>query len=132
MTISETLLIAVIIAIILMIAGNVVFSWVAERRNPAIGRFVECDGVRLHYIDRGDVAAPWIVLFHGNGSMIQDFLISGLVDELAKQYRVLCFDRPGFGHSERPRLRIWTATAQAALFVKALKQLDVRAPVLPG
>jgi len=64
--------------------------------------------------------------------MIQDFVISGLVDRLAKQNRVLCFDRPGFGHSERPRLRIWTASAQAALFVEALKQLGVRDPVLIG
>jgi pimeloyl-ACP methyl ester carboxylesterase len=53
------------------------------------------------------------VLFHGNGSMIQDLLISGVVDRLASRYRVLCFDRPGFGYSQRPRMRIWTATSQA-------------------
>jgi pimeloyl-ACP methyl ester carboxylesterase len=64
--------------------------------------------------------------------MIQDFLISGLVDRLAEQNRVLCFDRPGFGHSERPRLRIWTASAQATLFVHALKRLGVRDPVVLG
>jgi pimeloyl-ACP methyl ester carboxylesterase len=73
-----------------------------------------------------------VVLFHGNGSMIQDFTISGLVDLLARRNRVLCFDRPGFGYSQRPRLRIWTATAQAALFVKALHQLGVRNPVVLG
>jgi pimeloyl-ACP methyl ester carboxylesterase len=73
-----------------------------------------------------------VVLFHGNGSMIQDFTISGLVDLLARRNRVLCFDRPGFGYSQRPRLRLWTATAQAALFAKALHQLGVRNPVLLG
>src|SRR5690348_6585195 len=114
MTVTETILIVAVVAVFLLIISNVVFSWIAERRNPPIGKFIECDGVQLHYIDRGDVAAPWVVLFHGNGSMIQDFLISGLVDLLAKQNRVLCFDRPGFGHSERPRLRVWTASAQAA------------------
>jgi pimeloyl-ACP methyl ester carboxylesterase len=103
-----------------------------ERRNPPIGKFIECDGVSLHYIDRGDPAAARVVLFHGNGSMIQDFTISGLVDHLARNHRVLCFDRPGFGHSRRPRFRIWTATAQAALFVKALNQLGVRNPVVLG
>jgi pimeloyl-ACP methyl ester carboxylesterase len=64
--------------------------------------------------------------------MIQDFILSGLVDLLARRYRVLCFDRPGFGYSQRPRSRIWTATAQAALFVKALDQLGVRNPVVLG
>jgi pimeloyl-ACP methyl ester carboxylesterase len=71
------------------------FSLVAERRNPPI----ECDGVRLHYLDGGDPAARCVVLFHGNGSMIQDFTISGLVDRLARRNRVLCFDRLGFGCS---------------------------------
>ena len=94
--------------------------------------FVECDGVRLHYIDRGETDAPCVVLFHGNGTMLQDLQISGLVDLLARGHRVLCFDRPGFGHSQRPRSRIWTATAQAALFANALQQLGVRNPAVLG
>jgi pimeloyl-ACP methyl ester carboxylesterase len=72
------------------------------------------------------------VLFHGNGSMIQDLLISGIVDRLASRYRVLCFDRPGFGYSQRPRMRIWTATSQAGLFVRALGQLGVHDPIVLG
>ena len=27
----------------------------AERDNPPVGRFIDVDGVRLHYIDRGPV-----------------------------------------------------------------------------
>jgi pimeloyl-ACP methyl ester carboxylesterase len=73
-----------------------------------------------------------VVLFHGNGSMIQDFMISGLVDLLAQNNRVVCFDRPGFGYSQRPRFRFWTAETQAALFVKAFNQLGVRDPVVLG
>jgi pimeloyl-ACP methyl ester carboxylesterase len=132
MTIAETVLLIAALLLIVLVVGNVVFSKVAERRNPPVGKFTECDGVRLHYIERGDPAAPCVVLFHGNGSMIQDFTISGLVDLLAQKNRVVCFDRPGFGHSNRPRFRIWTAVAQAALFVKALNQLGVRNPVLLG
>jgi hypothetical protein len=123
MSTAETVSVIVAVALILLALGNIVFSVLAERNNPPIGTFTECDGVRLHYLDCGDPAAPCVVLFHGNGSMIQDFTISGLVDRLARCNRVLCFDRPGFGYSQRPRSRIWTATAQAALFVKALNQL---------
>jgi pimeloyl-ACP methyl ester carboxylesterase len=128
---AEIVFIVVGVLLVLMI-GNIVFSFVAERKNPPIGSFIDCEGVRLHYLQRGDPLAPSVVLFHGNGSLIQDLIISGLVDRLARHNRVLCFDRPGFGYSQRPRARIWTATAQAALFVKALNHLGVRDPVVLG
>ncbi|MGY4624857.1 alpha/beta fold hydrolase [Bradyrhizobium sp. USDA 4486] len=132
MTTAETVLLIGALSLALLAIGNIGFSKLAERRNPPIGTFLECDGVVLHYIDRGDPAAPCVVLLHGNGSMIQDFTISGLVDLLARTNRVVCFDRPGFGYSQRPRLRIWSAAAQAALLVKALDQLGIRAPVVLG
>jgi pimeloyl-ACP methyl ester carboxylesterase len=132
MSTTETVVLVIVVILIVLVIGNIVFSRIAERRNPPIGSFIECDGVRLHYIDRGDPAATCVVLFHGNGSMIQDFIISGLVDVLARGNRVVCFDRPGFGHSQRPRSRVWTATTQAALFAQVLGQLGVRNPVLLG
>ncbi|WP_036019063.1 alpha/beta fold hydrolase [Bradyrhizobium sp. WSM1743] len=132
MTTAETVLLIGALFLALLVIGNIGFSKLAERRNPPIGKFLKCDGVVLHYIDRGDPAAPCVVLLHGNGSMLQDFIISGLVDLLARNNRVVCFDRPGFGHSQRPRLRIWSAAAQAALLMKALDQLGVRDPVVLG
>jgi hypothetical protein len=85
----------------------------AQRDNPPKGRFIEIDGVRLHYGERG-TGRP-LVLFHGNGSMIRDFESSGLIDLGAKTYRRTVFDRPGFGHSFRPRDIVWTLAAQADL-----------------
>jgi alpha/beta hydrolase fold len=76
----------------------------AERDNQPIGQFIEVDGVRLHYLDRG--SGEPIVLLHGNGSMIQDFQSSGLIEIASQKYRVIAFDRPGFGHSARPRRTI--------------------------
>lgn len=128
----ESAVLVIAVVLIVVVAGNVIFQVIAERRHPPIGRFIDCDGVRLHYIDRGHVDAPCVVLFHGNGTMIQDLTISGLVDLLASQCRVVCFDRPGFGYSARPRSRIWTPTAQAGLFAKALDQLGVHNPVVLG
>src|ERR1700744_6340220 len=78
----------------------------AVRDNPPQGQFLEINGVRLHYIERG--AGEPLVLLHGNGSMIQDFESSGLIDLAADNYRVIIFDRPGFGHSDRPRNGLWT------------------------
>jgi len=48
---------------------------------------------------------------HGNGSMIEDFESSGLIDLAAENHRVIVFDRPGFGHSDRPRNVVWTPDA---------------------
>src|SRR4051794_699492 len=96
----------------------------AERRNPPLGRFITVDGVRLHYVDRG-TGTP-LFLLHGNGSMIEDFQSSGLIDLAAKNYRVIAIDRPGFGHSNRPRSTVWTPQAQADLIAAALGPLLLR------
>ncbi|CAN5682862.1 alpha/beta hydrolase [soil metagenome] len=101
-----------------------------ERNNPPMGRFLKVDGVHLHYIERG--RGEPLVLLHGNGSMGREFDIAGLVDMASEHYRVIVFDRPGFGHSERPRDRIWTPEAQAALLHKALGRLGVESAVVFG
>ena len=102
----------------------------AEYENPATGRFLEVNGVRLHCIERG-TGKP-LVLLHGNGSMIEDFESSGLIDLAAKNHRVIVFDRPGFGHSARPRNVIWTPDAQAELIEGALQQLGVSRALVLG
>jgi pimeloyl-ACP methyl ester carboxylesterase len=102
----------------------------AERENPPAGRFLDINGVRLHYIERG-TGEP-LVLLHGNGSMIQDFDSSGLIDFAARDHRVIVFDRPGFGHSNRPRNVIWTPDAQAELINGALQRLGVTKAIVLG
>jgi pimeloyl-ACP methyl ester carboxylesterase len=102
----------------------------AERDNPPAGRFLKVKGVRLHYVERG--AGDPVVLLHGNGSMIQDFECSGLINLAAKDYRVIVFDRPGFGHSDRPRSTVWTPDAQAELIEGALSQIGVSNAIVLG
>jgi pimeloyl-ACP methyl ester carboxylesterase len=102
----------------------------ALRENPPTGRFIEVNGVRIHYVERG--AGRPLVLLHGNGSMIQDFESSGLIELACENYRVIVFDRPGFGHSDRPRNVSWTPQAQADLFFEALEQLGVRSALILG
>ncbi len=50
---------------------------------------------------------------------------------MAMAYRVVAIDRPGFGHSERPRGR-WTESAQASLLPEAFRLLDVDRAVIVG
>jgi len=102
----------------------------AEAENPPQGRFVEVDGVRLHYIEKGE--GPTLVLLHGNGVLANDFVHSGLLDRAAEHYRVIAFDRPGFGYSERPRSKVWTPQAQARLLHHALQELEVESAIVLG
>ena len=102
----------------------------AERNDPQSGTFMDVDGTRLHYVDRG--SGPVIVLLHGNALRLEDFVAAGMIDRLAKHHRVIAFDRPGFGHSDRPRMQLWTPDAQAELLQKALKRLGVSNAVIVG
>src|ERR1700746_82245 len=85
-------------------------AWRAERDNPPVGHFLDIAGVHLHYLERGE--GPPLVPLHGNGAMLQDFEISGILERLARGYRVIAVDRPGFGHTNRPRAQSWTPAGQ--------------------
>jgi pimeloyl-ACP methyl ester carboxylesterase len=102
----------------------------AQEKNLPMGHFLEIEGVRLHYVERGE--GDPLLLLHGNGSMIQDFESSGLVALAAKNHRVIVFDRPGYGYSERPRGTVWSPGAQAALIHRALVRLGVTRVIVLG
>jgi len=102
----------------------------AEAEHPPRGHFVTVDGVRLHYLERG--SGPALVLLHGNGVMADDFEQSGLLDKAAEHYRVIAFDRPGYGYSERPRSTVWTPQAQARLLHHALQDIGVDSAIVLG
>lgn len=98
---------------------------------PLPEQFVGANGVKLRVIENG-TGGPAVVLLHGDGSLVEDFATSGLLDLVATQHRVLAFDRPGYGRSERPRDRDWTPEAQARVIAAALVWLGVERPVVVG
>jgi pimeloyl-ACP methyl ester carboxylesterase len=72
------------------------------------------------------------VIFHGNGAMSNEIAISGVLGKAAQKYRVIVFDRPGYGYSERPRTTLWNPSAQARLFHHALQNMGVEKPIVVG
>lgn len=102
----------------------------AELQHPPRGRFVTAGGVRLHYVDTG--FGPSLVFIHGLGSTLDDFAKSGVLDQGSRDYRVIAFDRPGYGYSERPGRVPWTPLAQARLLREALHELGAGRPLLVG
>jgi pimeloyl-ACP methyl ester carboxylesterase len=114
-----------------LIVGLALYTALAARRAetlaPPIGRFIEVDGARLHYLDRG--TGPVVVLVHGLGGNLRNFY--GVVDKLAAACRVVAVDRPGCGYSTvsggHP-----TLSAQATIIARFLRRLDLDRPLLVG
>ncbi|MES2710103.1 MAG: alpha/beta hydrolase [Pseudomonadota bacterium] len=102
----------------------------AERRHPPQGAFIDVDGVRLHYTDEGEGQA--VVLVHGNVVSGSDFATSGVAQRIRRTHRVITFDRPGCGHSDRPRGRVFDVEEQAALLQHALRRLGAERPIIVG
>lgn len=103
----------------------------AEKAYPPKGAFATAAGVRLHYVERGQ-GRP-VVFLHGNGMMVEDMLISGVLTAAAdRSFRAIAIDRPGFGHSERTRGTAWTAAAQAALLPRVFALLGIERPIVVG
>jgi pimeloyl-ACP methyl ester carboxylesterase len=103
----------------------------AEEQHPPSGRFLTVNGVRLHYTDSGGRGAP-VVLIHGNTVTFEDWRLSGVSAKAEQRYRVLAFDRPGFGYSQRPRLKLWTPGVQADLIQQALASLGITRAIIVG
>jgi pimeloyl-ACP methyl ester carboxylesterase len=102
----------------------------ATRDQTGIFDFITVAGTRLRYFESG-TGKP-VVLLHGNGSMIEDFVCSGILDHAASSFRFIAFDRPGFGYSERSPGSEWGPLEQANLLLNALARLGVERPIVVG
>ena len=88
-------LVAVVVAL-LLVAGFHADRSAAEleaRYATAPSKFVEVDGLRIHYRDRGE--GPAIILLHGSNSSL--FTWEGWSQALAPTHRVVTLDLPGHG-----------------------------------
>ncbi|MFK7958303.1 MAG: alpha/beta fold hydrolase [Lysobacterales bacterium] len=68
---------------------------VADKYAGEASRFVDLDGVKIHYRDEGE--GPVVLLVHGTLGDLADW--DGWVSTLAASNRVVRFDMPGFGLS---------------------------------
>ncbi len=110
---------------------------VEDRFGPD-GAFVNVDGARLHYTERlpDPSVSQWtgqtVVLIHGASANQRD-MIMALANPLAiRGYRVIAFDRPGHGFSERGPADAYRPTVQARMIRQALDALSVEQPVIVG
>jgi pimeloyl-ACP methyl ester carboxylesterase len=99
-----------------------------SERLPSTSKFVTVDGTRLHFVIRG--AGRPVVLIHGNPGSTQDW--TRVFGPLAASHKIIAFDRPGHGSSQRPKHGDTTVEVQAHLLHEALKQLHIERPIVVG
>lgn len=103
-------------------------SRVAHDHPLAESVFVKVDDADLHFVIKGS-GRP-VVFIHGNPGSCQDW--SRLYAPVSLRYRMLAFDRPGHGHSQRPNHRPITVDVQAQMLHDALGKLAITRPILVG
>jgi pimeloyl-ACP methyl ester carboxylesterase len=86
---------------------------------------VETDGFRIRYMEAGD--GPALVHLHGAGGL----RITPGHDLLARRFRVMVFEMPGFGHSAE-NTRTSSLTELAATMARATRALGLDAFDLMG
>lgn len=69
-----------------------------ERAYPPQGQFIEVDGRQVHAVIKG--SGPDLVLIHGAGGNAREFTFD-FIERLTDRYRVIVFDRPGLGYTDR-------------------------------
>lgn len=99
----------------------------AESEHRQLGEVIDIDNTRIHYVDQG--SGPVVIVLHGNGSMLEEMDSSGVLKHLAKSYRVIALDRPGFGPSTRPEGH-WSPERESQLLLAFMQKLGVDRPVI--
>ena len=126
-------LLTLVVIVALIVAGLVAFTARTAHRIdvafPPPGQFMEIDGQRIHYVDRGQ--GPAIVMIHGLGGNLGN-LTYALINRLAKDFRVVAIDRPGAGHSTRPKDASAALGVQAATLATLIRALKLEKPLLVG
>ncbi len=92
-----------------------------EARFPPLGRFIEAEGARIHVRETGPEHGPRLLLVHG-ASANHIELWGPLAEEFSPLHRVIAYDRPGMGHSTRPRRNAHSLALQARVAARVLEQ----------
>ncbi len=142
-------IIAILLAVLLIgpflvpvpVMGEVDAHMLADADSRFIDVQLGSDSIEIHYKDAG-VGEPTLMLLHGFGASV--FSWREVMGPLAENHRVIAFDRPAFGLTERPLRGKWGtpaewrqgkpygAEAQADLTIALMNKLDIEQAVLVG
>jgi pimeloyl-ACP methyl ester carboxylesterase len=100
-----------------------------EKAVPRDGKLIEIAGQTIHYADQG--SGPAIVMIHGLGGQLRNFA-RPMVDDLARDHRVIRIDRPGSGYSPRTDSTSARLRVQAEVVAELIRILKLDRPLIVG
>ncbi|UVK53144.1 alpha/beta fold hydrolase [Mesorhizobium sp. AR02] len=121
-----------LLAVLGIVCLVLVTLWIAakaQRLVPPVGKFIEIDGNRIHYVDVGH-GRP-IVFLHGLGAQLHHFRHT-LFGHFGPGYRLIALDRPGSGYSVRANGATGRLPEQAALVCRFIEKLGLERPLVVG
>lgn len=139
-------MIALIIFFIIGAIASFSLAKFVKEKHPPVGQFIQVDyqgkPVQLHYLDSlqltgqdDDIQKSTIILIHGATGNLVDFKAS-IFPSLSAKYRVVAFDRPGLGYSERPRhgdsIQWCSPKEQMEIIRSAIQILNIKNPIILG
>ncbi|MSQ30655.1 MAG: alpha/beta hydrolase [Dehalococcoidia bacterium] len=102
----------------------------ADPRVTCVSRHRVVNGVRLHFLEWGDPAAPPILLVHGGGQTAHSWDLVSLA--LASRFHVVAMDMRGHGDSEWPRDGEMATRAIGEDIAALAADLELDRPVIAG
>ncbi len=101
----------------------------AEAAHPPTGQFLTVEGRQVHAVVQG--SGPDLVLLHGANGNTREFETS-ILPTLARDFRVIAFDRPGLGWSDDLGAAGQDPAEQARVLRLAANQLGAERPLVLG
>jgi pimeloyl-ACP methyl ester carboxylesterase len=99
--------------------------------NDPDGAFITIQNVAIYYEDKGDNTSPVVILVHGLFGSTETWRYNA--DVLADAgYRVIAFDRPGFGLSDKPDSFNYSVSNQADLTAELMDALNIDTAIMVG
>ncbi|UCD59129.1 MAG: alpha/beta hydrolase [Candidatus Hydrogenedentota bacterium] len=114
--------------------GMILRGPIPERRLKELGiierdsLFMDVDGVRTRYIERGE-GKKAIIFIHGFASSLSTW--RSCLEPISKQYRIFALDLKGFGFSGKPASK-YTTDEYADFVIHFMDALELQAATLCG
>ena len=97
----------------------------------ADGQFMTVDGMRIYYLDRGPANGTPVILLHGFLGSVVDWI--NTIPALTEAgYRVIAFDRPPFGLSDKGTTHDYSIKAMSVLTADVMDALKIPQAVIVG
>jgi len=122
-----------ILILALTLLGTYIIAKIREARieahYPPMGKTVKVNGKNIQAYVTG--SGPDLVMIHGSSGNMRD-LILALEDTLAPHFRLIIFDRPGLGYTDRLSSEGDKFIDQAMILRDAAKKLGAQKPIVLG